>query len=89
VDGGVALKGESSDDPDTTRQRTQQQASDQASYFMVQVELRVQPDFFLPRLDLYPICEGLMGQTMKVKQLWYYLLDSGFTGIRVCDILGE
>jgi hypothetical protein len=30
-----------------------------------------------------------MGQTMKVKQLWYDLLDSGFAGIRVCNILAE
>ena len=30
-----------------------------------------------------------MGQTAKVKQRWYYLLDSGFTGIRVCNILTE
>jgi hypothetical protein len=30
-----------------------------------------------------------MGQTAKVKQLWYYLLDSGFAGIRVCNILAE
>jgi hypothetical protein len=29
-------------------------------------QLRVQPDFFLSRLDLYPVCEGLMGQTVKV-----------------------
>jgi hypothetical protein len=53
------------------------------------VKLRVQPDFFSPRPDLYPVCEGLMGQTAKVKQLWYYLLDSGFAGIRVCNILAE
>jgi hypothetical protein len=30
-----------------------------------------------------------MGQTVKVKQLWYYLLDRGFAGIRVCNILAE
>jgi hypothetical protein len=52
-------------------------------------KLRVQPDFFLPRPDLYPVGEGLMGQTLKVKQLWYYLLDCGFAGIRVCNILAE
>jgi hypothetical protein len=53
------------------------------------VKLWVQPDFFFPRPDLYPVGEGLMGQTLKVKQLWYYLLDSGFAGIRVCNILAE
>ena len=53
------------------------------------VKLRVQPDFFLPRPNLYPVCKGLMGQTVKVKQLWYYLFDSGFAGIRVCNILAE
>jgi hypothetical protein len=51
--------------------------------------LRVQPDFFLPRPDLYPVGEGVMGQTLKVKQLGYYLLDCGFAGIRVCNILAE
>jgi hypothetical protein len=30
-----------------------------------------------------------MGQTVKVKQLWHYLLESGFAGIRVCNILAE
>ncbi len=30
-----------------------------------------------------------MGQTVKVKQLWYYLLDGCFAGIRVCNILAE
>ena len=51
--------------------------------------LRVQPGLFSPWPDLYPVCEGLMGQTVKLKQFWYYLLDSGFAGIRVCNILAE
>jgi hypothetical protein len=30
-----------------------------------------------------------MGQTVKVKQPWYHLLDCGFAGIRVGYILAE
>ncbi len=30
-----------------------------------------------------------MGQTVKFNQLRYYLLDSGFAGVRVCNVLAE
>ena len=51
--------------------------------------LRVQPDFLFSRPDLDPVGQRLMGQTVKVQQLWEYLFDCGFARIRVCNIFPE